>query len=228
MLACENTSFSIYFKHMNININKYFIPTAIIIAGVLVAGAYVYVKYFPLDTLSPQAAAEKAIAFINENIEEGAVASLVSITKEDNVYKINLEVNETPYESYITKDGKFLFPTGINLEGAASEPTAEATTEEIVTASASFAQCLTEKGLKFYGAWWCGHCQNQKKMFGDAFQYVDYVECEKTPGTSQGDMTDACKTAKIESFPTWQLPDGTKQSGEMSLEKLSEVSGCSL
>lgn len=29
-----------------------------------------------------------------------------------------------------------------------------------------FAKCLSEKGVKFYGAFWCSHCANQKAMFG--------------------------------------------------------------
>ena len=29
----------------------------------------------------------------------------------------------------------------------------------------SFAQCLTDDGVKMYGAWWCPHCQSQKKLF---------------------------------------------------------------
>ena len=28
-----------------------------------------------------------------------------------------------------------------------------------------FALCLGDKGAVFYGAFWCPHCQNQKKMF---------------------------------------------------------------
>jgi thiol-disulfide isomerase/thioredoxin len=27
-----------------------------------------------------------------------------------------------------------------------------------------FAKCLTDNGAKFYGAFWCPHCQAQKKM----------------------------------------------------------------
>ena len=37
------------------------------------------------------------------------------------------------------------------------------------------AQCLTEKGVKFYGAFWCPHCQNQKKMFGRSARLLPYV-----------------------------------------------------
>jgi len=208
---------------VNTNINKYLIPGAIVVAGILIAGAFVYINYFPLGILSSQAAADKAINFINQNIQAGATASLVQVTEEKDVYKINLTINDTPYESYITKDGKFLFPSGIDLEAT---PVQNQTTET-ATVSAAFAQCLTEKGAKFYGAWWCTHCQNQKKLFGDALQYVTYVECEKSL-TSQGNLTDECKAAKIESFPTWIFGDGTTKTGELTAAQLSELSGCPL
>lgn len=88
-----------------------------------------------------------------------------------------------------------------------------------------FAQCLTEKGVKMYGAWWCPHCQNQKDLFGSAFDYVDYVEC--SPGSTKG-MSQQCKDAGIEGYPTWTFADGTKASGEQSFQDLSEKSSCPL
>jgi len=214
-----------------VNISKNLMPGAVIIAAILVVGAYGYINRENLNSLSSQKAAEKAIAFINENIQAGTTASLMSVTDEGRVYKIHLKIVENEYDSYITKDGKFLFPTGIDIQTIDSQkaPAQEVTTQDVTTtASAAFAQCLTAKGVKFYGAWWCTHCQNQKKMFGDALPYVNYIECEQVPGTSQGSMTDACKTAKIESFPTWDFAGGVRNTGEMTLEKLSEISGCSL
>ncbi len=202
--------------------NKYLIPAAIVIAGVLFAGAFAYIKYFPLGTLSSQAAAEKAIAFINQNIEQGAVASLVGVTKEGNVYKISLKINDTQYESYITNDGQFLFPTGINL-GVPNSPEAPAQ-EVTVVASADFAQCLTSKGVKFYGSKNCGWCDKEKELLGESLQYINYIECIG----DDGQPTKTCQDAKIESFPTWQLPDGKMESGYKTLEQLAEVSGCSL
>jgi hypothetical protein len=89
----------------------------------------------------------------------------------------------------------------------------------------SFAQCLTNKGVKFYGAFWCSHCQNQKKMFGSSAEYLPYIECSKPDGRS---LTDACTEAKITSFPTWQLPDGTRREGEAPLALLAEQTGCEL
>lgn len=208
---------------LNINLNKNLIPAAIVIAGVLVAGAYVYVNFWPNRTLSPQEAAARAMAFIDKNIEQGATATLVWVKEQGSVYQISLKINETPYESYVTKDGKLLFPSGIVLE----EPAAVNEQNKNI-ASESFAKCLTEKGTKFYGAWWCPNCENQKDKFDASFQYIDYIECEKVPGTSRGDMTDTCKAANIVSFPTWDFSGGTRKTGDLSLKTLSELSGCSL
>jgi hypothetical protein len=88
-----------------------------------------------------------------------------------------------------------------------------------------FTQCLTEKGVAMYGAWWCPHCQNQKDLFGTAFNYVNYVEC--SPGGTKT-MSAECRAAGVEGYPTWILNDGTKLSGEQSFKALSEASGCSL
>ena len=65
-----------------------------------------------------------------------------------------------------------------------------------------FAQCISQKKLKFYGAFWCPHCQAQKAAFGDGAQYLPYIECSN-PDKSQ---TQACVDAKIESYPTWVYP----------------------
>ncbi|MBI2146731.1 hypothetical protein HYU22_05320 [Candidatus Woesearchaeota archaeon] len=58
----------------------------------------------------------------------------------------------------------------------------------------AFAQCLTENGVKMYGAYWCPHCLNQKEDFGKSWQYVNYIECS-LPG-NQG-QTEICATAGI-------------------------------
>ena len=41
----------------------------------------------------------------------------------------------------------------------------------------AFAQCLAQKQVTMYGAYWCPHCENQKKLFGSAWEYVPYEEC---------------------------------------------------
>ena len=89
----------------------------------------------------------------------------------------------------------------------------------------SFAQCLTSKGTKMYGAWWCPHCKDQKESFGFAFRYVNYVECSP-PG--QRIMNDTCKQAGIKNFPTWQYPDGSRTEGLQPLDTLAQKTGCKL
>ena len=91
-----------------------------------------------------------------------------------------------------------------------------------------FAQCLTDKGVVMYGAYWCPHCQNEKRAFGNSFRLVNYVECTQETGR--------CLAEKINGYPTWIFPDPSAGSGqvakrfegEMGLEGLSEASECPL
>jgi hypothetical protein len=87
-----------------------------------------------------------------------------------------------------------------------------------------FAQCLTDNGVKMYGTWWCSHCQNQKELFGNSFEKINYIECSN----KAREIKQECKDAGVEGFPTWQFVDGSLASGEQSLESLAEKSGCAL
>ncbi|KKS04298.1 MAG: hypothetical protein UU58_C0008G0007 [Candidatus Nomurabacteria bacterium GW2011_GWA2_41_25] len=89
----------------------------------------------------------------------------------------------------------------------------------------SFATCLKDKGAVFYGAFWCSHCQAQKKMFGTSQKLLPYVECSLASGQGQ---TQACIDKKIEGYPTWEFADGSRLTGEVSLTKLSEKTSCVL
>ena len=88
-----------------------------------------------------------------------------------------------------------------------------------------FAQCLKDKGVTFYGAFWCPHCQNQKALFGSSKKYLPYVECSTPDGQGQ---TEICKEKGIKNYPTWVFPDMSSTTGEVALEVLSEKSACSL
>jgi thiol-disulfide isomerase/thioredoxin len=88
-----------------------------------------------------------------------------------------------------------------------------------------FATCLTESGARMYGAYWCSHCQDQKKEFGSSWEFVEYIECSLP---NNGGQTQACITAEIESYPTWEFEDDSRKQGLVSLEDLSEKSGCEL
>lgn len=88
-----------------------------------------------------------------------------------------------------------------------------------------FATCLKDSGAKFYGAFWCPHCTNTKRLFGASADLLPYIECSTPDGKEQ---LQVCKDAKVETYPTWTFADGSRESGELSLERLAEKTACEL
>jgi protein-disulfide isomerase len=173
--------------------NKILIPISIMIAGLLVAGALVYINQGKIEQLTSeeeaaafQKIAEKAINYINENkdaLTGGYDASLVSVEEEGDILKIRLKVAEQEYDSYVTKDGKFLFPGGYNLEetqeGASAE---EGTTPET--------QKRDAPDVKVFVMSYCPYGLQAQKMFLPVYDllkdkaemgvyFVDYIMHEK-------------------------------------------------
>lgn len=89
----------------------------------------------------------------------------------------------------------------------------------------AFAQCLATKDAKMYGLYWCPHCIEQKEKFGESFRYVSYVECA-IKGSSE--LAPQCKIAGVKLFPSWQFGMDPPKEGVLSLEALSDKTGCSL
>ena len=88
-----------------------------------------------------------------------------------------------------------------------------------------FAQCLKDNGAIFYGAFWCPHCQTQKKMFGRSERLLPYVECSTPDGRAQNTT---CREKNIEGYPAWEFKDGSRLTGEIPLKTLAEKTGCIL
>lgn len=96
----------------------------------------------------------------------------------------------------------------------------------------TFAKCIKNAGVTFYGAFWCPHCQAQKARFGKSAQYLPYVECSNPDGQTQ---TQVCIDANIITYPTWQFPAGlnnstttSRHTGEMELTDLAAATSCVL
>jgi hypothetical protein len=90
----------------------------------------------------------------------------------------------------------------------------------------SFAKCLASKNAKMYGLYWCPHCADQKREFGASFHYVPYIECASQDDPHQ--ITEACKAAGVKLFPSWQFGADPPKEGVLSLQDLSQKTGCSL
>ena len=88
-----------------------------------------------------------------------------------------------------------------------------------------FAKCLKDKGAKFYGPFWCPHCQNQKKAFDRSAKYLLYIECSTPDSNNQ---LQVCIDANIQGYPTWEFADKSRQTGELSLQQLADKTSCQL
>lgn len=82
------------------------------------------------------------------------------------------------------------------------------------------ADWLRQRGVIFYGAWWCPACFQQKNLFGkEAGNRLPYVECDKEEAGRQ-----RCAAADVRVFPTWVL-EGNRLEGVQTVEELKRWGG---
>lgn len=87
---------------------------------------------------------------------------------------------------------------------------------------AALAKHLDATGAKFYGAFWCPNCRQQKDRFGPAQAHLPYVEC--TPNGRQGPVAFACVNENIVAYPTWIIR-GQRYTETLDTEELAQRSG---
>ena len=81
---------------------------------------------------------------------------------------------------------------------------------------------LDDTGAKFYGASWCPHCQQQKRLFRQASDSLPYVEC--SPAGRGGPTALACRRENISNYPTWIIRN-QRYEGVLEPNELAEYSG---
>ena len=84
------------------------------------------------------------------------------------------------------------------------------------TATEDFAKCLASKSI-IYSSSICPHCQDQKKIIGPSYKFLNEVDCYTDP--------QKCIDANITATPTW-LINGKYYVGVESLQQLEQNSGC--
>ena len=89
------------------------------------------------------------------------------------------------------------------------------------TFAGRLAQHLTETNAKMYGAYWCPHCMEQKQWFGEAKQFIPYVECDPK---GENPQTALCIQKGVKGYPTWEI-GGKMIAGEQTLDELADKSG---
>lgn len=164
-----------------------------IILTILLVGSVVYlvqnIGLKSITKISADEAAKKALVYINETVLGGqATANLINVAEDEEtgLYKLNLNVNNQLYESYVTLDGKTLFPDAVNLEAAAAAKQGKVTGGE--TVDGDFIKLADQEICKendkpiiyFFGSPNCPHChweypiiQEVAAKFGDKISFHD-------------------------------------------------------
>ncbi len=118
----------------------------------------------------------------------------------------------TPGAAAPSSSGPLAGPSSTPSLGQALKPSSP---EQI-----ALANHLRQRGVIFYGAYWCTHCFRQKNLFGQqAGDRLPYVECAKDQAGA-----DKCTAADVRAYPTWVLGDERRE-GVQTLEELASWSG---
>jgi uncharacterized membrane protein len=95
-------------------------------------------------------------------------------------------------------------------------------TTQSTSRAMSIAAQLQELDARFYGAYWCSHCYDQKQALGkEAMARIPYIECSKEGRNAQVQL---CREKKIPGYPTWEIK-GVLYPGEQALEELEDIIG---
>src|SRR3989344_2200823 len=93
----------------------------------------------------------------------------------------------------------------------------------------ALAQCLTEKGVVMYGSFTCANCARQRRILGNAFEYIKEIECNPE---GENPEPQRCVNKKITHTPTWIQEDENQGEllradyGYRTPKELAEIFGC--
>jgi hypothetical protein len=103
------------------NINRNTILIGIAVVAVVVTGILIFVNVnhgftFPtIFGMSDSQLGKKAVDYINNNQLSATPASLVSVSRASGLVKVKIKIGTSEFDSYVTKDGKLLFPQAFDM-----------------------------------------------------------------------------------------------------------------
>lgn len=111
-----------------------FILVIVLIGSIFTAGFTKLGLPSVTNTVSKDEASTTAVSYINDNLLGGqATATLDSVEAANGVYVLNLSISGQSFKSYVTTDGKYLFPSGYELEEKTTGTTKEEETPAELT-----------------------------------------------------------------------------------------------
>ena len=112
-----------------------------------------------------------------------------------------------------------LVGSSTNVVAGAKESPPPTTTTSSPQAMA-LAKQMQKMDTRFYGAFWCSHCFDQKQAMGkNAMEMIPYIECSRDGLNAQTKM---CKERDVPGYPTWEI-NGKLYPGERTLDELEEI-----
>ncbi len=95
----------------------------ILLIAILVGIGRTQTAFLGLSLNPSQKVAQKTLDFINANMLQGQTASLENVKAVSGVYEFKLKIGEQEYTSYVSKDGKILFTSDVEISPVTSTPT---------------------------------------------------------------------------------------------------------
>ncbi len=138
---------------------------------------------------SSQKIAQKAVDYINANglAGGGQTATLGEVSEESGLIKFKLQIGTQSFDSYVTKDGKLLFPQAVNIGGANTtanqtpQPTAKQAPDssKVVTEKEAFVGDVNAKlVMAFWSDYQCPFCKKAEQEVLPQLIH-DYVDTGK-------------------------------------------------
>ena len=103
------------------HINKNSILIGVAVIAIIITGGLILAnssKSFTLPNffgISDNQVAKKVIDYINNNQLSSTTASLGGVSEESGLVKVKIKIGANSFDSYATKDGKFLFPQAFDM-----------------------------------------------------------------------------------------------------------------
>ena len=114
-------------KNMTFEIDRNMLFVGIAIIAIVATGVLIFTNknlnqfsFFKSGFgLSNDAIAKKSLDYLNTTVLAGqSQATLVSVSEESGLVKMKIKIGTSEYDSYVTKDGRFLFPQAFDMLNA--------------------------------------------------------------------------------------------------------------
>ena len=171
-------------------------------------------------TVSEDEVGKVVLEFVNSQID--GEAELVEINFDGVLYEVVVLFEGRVNLIYITADGKNLVQGVTPLDSIMQQnQQSEGYSKEDLEKISTFIGCLNEKGVKIYGANWCGWT---KKLVIETFGGFDvvapiYVEC------TDPENEEICSQMVDTGYPTIRVNEELYE-GSRTFEGFAEATGC--